>query len=163
MFGSRVIEHAGAINGFFARIYRFVDDDATAICLFNFESTFSYPAADAIAAIALGRPAGPLLVETPTELPPTLLQSYAGRYQVAPQIVFTVSTEGGRLYVKQSGRLFLEEEDDSRHLAIPQAENRFFAIDLNLMVTFLSDGAVPAPRALLQQGMHSFPAERVPE
>ncbi len=76
-----------------------------------------------------------------------------GRYQLAPDAVFTVTIEGDHLYVQLTGQPKFE--------VFPEGENRFFYKIVNAQITFESDGKSPASALILHQGGQNPRAARI--
>ncbi|MCL4819563.1 MAG: beta-lactamase family protein [Vicinamibacteria bacterium] len=86
---------------------------------------------------------------------PSLYDLYAGRYELAPNFVLTVTREGDRLMTQATGQAKVE--------VFPAAETEFFLKVVDAQITFLrgSDGQVD--RLILRQGGREMPARRLPE
>jgi len=153
LFGHPVITHRGAINGFMANIDRFVDDSILVVALLNYESLFAYRVRGGLAALALGEKPQPLLADPSVEVPSDMLTSYAGQYQVTPEIIVSVIVENGALYV--------QEPDEPKKAGAAQSENMFFIRDMNAFVRFDTNDARVVTRMIVQQGAHSYQGAKI--
>jgi CubicO group peptidase (beta-lactamase class C family) len=96
----------------------------------------------------------PLPVRTAIAVEPAVVAAYVGRYSMQPGEVFTISSEGGRLYV--------QENDNPRTEIFPETRLDFFAKTMDLQVSF--DAAVNgvSPRLTLHVKGMTLPAKRLP-
>lgn len=126
-FGLRHITHGGAINGFTSSISRFPDEKTTVIVLNNIDTVASGQIASRLTRLALS---DKISFPPIAKVEPSILQSYAGRYQmptsVAENFVFDVTVENGGLSVKPSGMFRAEFAPASavEFFDVDQPENR---------------------------------------
>jgi CubicO group peptidase (beta-lactamase class C family) len=126
-FGLKHLTHGGAINGFTTFISRFPDEKATVIVLNNIDTVASGQIASRLARLALS---DRIVVPAVAKLEPSILQSYAGRYQMPPSVaenfVFDVTVVNGGLSVKPSGMFRAEFAPASQveFFDVDQPENR---------------------------------------
>lgn len=126
-FGLKNITHGGAINGFTTFISRFPDERATVIVLNNIDTVAPGQIASRLTRFALS---DKIVAPQVAMLEPSILQSYAGRYQmptsVAENFVFDVTVENGGLAVKPSGMFRAEFAATSpvEFFDVDQPENR---------------------------------------
>ncbi len=152
--GHRNIRHGGGINGFTTDISRFPDDDACIVVLNNFSTGFVPEISDALAGYLFGQ-----AVETPKKkavvtLPDEVLDAYVGRYQ--PEglpVVFTITREGGRLFV--------QVPQQPKAVLLAESETRFFMTSVSFELTFHKDAAGRATHFVLVQGKRETKALRV--
>jgi serine-type D-Ala-D-Ala carboxypeptidase/endopeptidase len=84
---------------------------------------------------------------------PAVYKNYAGRYQLAPGMIFTVTVEGNQLFIQLTGQQRLE--------VFPESEREFFYKVVDAQITFESDGQGPAPALILHQGGQNPRAPRI--
>ncbi|MCW3095810.1 MAG: penicillin-binding protein beta-lactamase class [Chthonomonadaceae bacterium] len=121
--GHKSVSHGGGhVTGFTTFITRFLKDRLTIVVLTN-QLGKSDPAAIAtgVATYYLPDLLGPELKVT--RLAPALLESYTGRYEIQNNVLGTVTTRNGRLY--------LSSEGDTWEL-LPFSETTFFPTDPGL-------------------------------
>jgi CubicO group peptidase (beta-lactamase class C family) len=157
-FGLRNITHGGAINGFTSFISRFPDERATIIVLNNIDNVAPGQIASRLTRLALP---DKVVVPAVAKVEPSILQSYAGRYQIPPSVaenfIFDVTVENGRLAVKPSGMFRAEFAAASpvEFFDVDQPENRLtFRKDekgnvSGMLVTGIGPEAVTANRLQL--------------
>jgi CubicO group peptidase (beta-lactamase class C family) len=95
-------------------------------------------------------------VEIPTErveLPETTLQSYVGRYELAPGMVLTVTRDAKKLIGQITGQPTV--------VLTPSTETRFVVSEGEATVTFDRNGAGAVASATLQQGGRSLTAKKI--
>jgi len=131
-FNHRRVFHTGVILGFKASIDRYLDDKVSVIILSNSDDTFINAAIRDVAAIVFGEK-----YNLPKERPVAVVDAkvydaYVGRYELAPDFVLTVSTEGNKLVGEADGRTFE---------LLPETEFKFFVrdFDAQIMFTFVKD------------------------
>lgn len=84
---------------------------------------------------------------------PAIFDAYAGRYQLAPNFVLTVTRDGDRFLTQATGQGPIE--------VFPEGERDFFARVIDAQITFEVDGSGRAVRLVLRQGGQDHPAERI--
>ena len=84
---------------------------------------------------------------------PKLFESYVGRYQLAPEFVLTVTTEGERLFVKATGQPKAE--------VFPESETKYFYKVVDAQITFDVDAEGRATGLTLHQNGQNVPGKRV--
>lgn len=92
---------------------------------------------------------------TVAEVDPATFDGYAGRYQLAPQFVLTVTREGDRLYAQATGQPKAEIR--------PESPTRFFYQVVEAEITFETDNRGRATKLTLHQNGRDMPAPRLPE
>ena len=97
----------------------------------------------------------PPALRTAIEVDPAIYDTYVGRYQLAEDVVFTVTREGDRLFVQLTGQ--------PRFEVFPESETRFFLRVVDAQITFgrAEDGSVD--HLVLHQGGVDQRAGRVAE
>jgi CubicO group peptidase (beta-lactamase class C family) len=93
------VSHTGALPGFLSDFERFEDEKVTVIALSNDQRSNPSQVAQALASVLFDMPFTPVFERESVELPRTVLQRYAGDYEIAGE-VFTVFLRDGRLYAR---------------------------------------------------------------
>lgn len=97
---------------------------------------------------ALAPPDSPLLAppveRTEISLDPNLLETYAGRYELGPNAIMTITREGGQLSAQLTGQGVLE--------IYPEAEDEFFLRAVDAQISFLKDSQGRVNALVLHQG-----------
>ena len=88
------------------------------------------------------------------ELSLALLEAYVGVYEAAPQAQFTVTLEGGQLFVQLTGQPAFP--------VFPEAEDEFFVTLVDAQISFVRDSAGEVTQLILHQMGRNIPARRVP-
>lgn len=128
--------HGAEVNGFFPYVIRDPAEELYVLVLSNVESLDSRSVAQGLAAIAYGEPIELLQEHNAVELDPAIYEKYVGVYQLPPDIMITVTT--------QDGRLFLQTGDKPEFEIFPESETDFFAkvADLQMRFQLDDDGTV---------------------
>jgi D-alanyl-D-alanine-carboxypeptidase/D-alanyl-D-alanine-endopeptidase len=84
---------------------------------------------------------------------PKVLAGYVGRYQLAPQVVITVTLEDGRLYAQLTGQ--------GRYEVFPEAPAKVFWKVVDAQLDFVVGADGEATSAVLHQNGHDAPAPRL--
>jgi CubicO group peptidase (beta-lactamase class C family) len=151
--GHKVIEHGGAWQGFTCDISRFVDDGLTVVVLTNLAGASPEKMAHTIAGLVI-----PALMPPPPKehkevtVDARLFDGYAGKYELAPGFILTVTREGNHLFAQatdqQKAELFAESAKD------------YFLKVVDAQITFVTDSQGRATELILHQnGDH--PAKRL--
>jgi hypothetical protein len=84
---------------------------------------------------------------------PEILESYVGRYELMPGIVFDVTVEGGSLMVQITGQ--------PRFQVYPESETKFFYKVVEAQITFQKDAEGKVTGLVLHQGGLDQPARKI--
>lgn len=144
--GRKIIGHGGGINGFSTVITRFADEKLTLVVLRNadYGSPAPGPISQALAAIVFGEKYEIPGTTVAVKVDPKLYDAYAGRYELAPNFILTISREGDRLLAQATGQPQLE--------LFPESETKFFLKEIDAKVTFVKDAAGRVTHLILHQG-----------
>jgi hypothetical protein len=144
--GRKTISHGGGINGFSTVITRFADEKLTLVVLRNadYGSPAPGPISQALAAIVFGEKYEIPGTTVAVKVDPKLYDAYAGRYELAPNFILTISREGDRLLAQATGQPQLE--------LFPESETKFFLKEIDAKVTFVKDAAGKVTHLILHQG-----------
>lgn len=143
-FGHRQTSHAGGINGFSSMLIRLPDDKMTIVVLANNESSNASRIARDLLAIAIGERYQIPAQRVAIAIDPAILDTYAGRYQLRPDFILTVTREGDRLMTQATGQQKVE--------MFPESETKFFAKVFDGQVTFVKEGNKVTHLMLHQNG-----------
>ncbi|HZB45555.1 MAG TPA: serine hydrolase [Pyrinomonadaceae bacterium] len=121
-FGLRRVAHGGAIEGFNTFMAHYPEENATVIVLMNLERLSAGAPAVVLARELL---ADKVVLPATVKVEPSVLRSYAGRYEVDPTVmpnaVVDVTIEGDKIFVKPSNQF--------RHELAPVSATEFFDFD----------------------------------
>ncbi len=143
-FGRRQTTHGGGINGFSSMLIRLPDDKMTIVVLANNEFTNTGRIARDLLAISLGEPYQTPVQRVAITVDPAIFDSYAGRYQLRPDFIMTVTREGDRLITQATGQQTIE--------VFPESETKFFAKVMDAQITFVKEGGKVTHLILHQNG-----------
>ena len=94
-------------------------------------------------------------LESPAaEVDPATLAAYAGKYEVAPGFVLTITTADGKLYGQATGQ--------PQFTLDPVSEAKFRIAVVGAEIDFVKDAGGAVTGLILHQGGHDTPAKRVP-
>ncbi|MDP4215832.1 MAG: serine hydrolase [Bacteroidota bacterium] len=153
VYGKKVVEHGGGIPGFLSFIFR-VPEDQTCIIIFdNMPIRDPGKMAGAINALLNGkdytipRPKVVLRVDT------VILKQYAGKYELAPGFVMTVTLENGKLMAQAGGQPKLE--------LFAEKENVFYPREIDAHLEFVRGADSSVEKLILNQGGQVRTANRI--
>lgn len=152
-FERRTIGHGGGIYGFATQITRFPSDNVTVIVLCNIQSAAAGKVASDLAAIVYGGAYEIALERKEVQLDPKLLEAYAGKYQVAPNVFITITLENGKLVGQIVGQ--------PKFGLTAESETLFFSRDVGAQFAFARDDKGIVTGLTLIQGASKTPAQRV--
>jgi len=104
-------------------------------------------------ALPLLAPQAPAKTRTEIAVDPQVLEKYTGRYQLAPVATFTVTREGGRLFVQLTGQPKFE--------VFAESDKDFFLKVIDAQVTFETDAAGNPAALVLHQNGRDQRAKRI--
>lgn len=150
--GHKVIEHGGAWQGFTCVIQRYVDDNLTVVVLTNLAAANPDLFATRIAGFV-----NPALVPPPPKplkevaVDPKLFVAYAGKYELNPGFIITITQQGGRLFAQPTNQpmlpLFVENERD---FFVKESEGP--GLQRTIRITFVTDSQGRATELIVHQG-----------
>jgi CubicO group peptidase (beta-lactamase class C family) len=144
--GHKIVNHGGGINGFSTFIARFPAEKVTVVVLRNADYGSPGPGqiTSDLAAIVFGEK-----YEIPTEqkevkVDPKIYDAYAGRYELAPNLILTISRQGDRLMAEATGQPQIE--------LFPESETKFFLKVVDAKITFVKDDTGKVTHLIFHQG-----------
>jgi CubicO group peptidase (beta-lactamase class C family) len=151
--GRKTIGHGGGINGFNTAFMRYPTEKLIAVAFSNVEGTRVGPIASDLAAITLGLP-----YELPKEriaitVDPKILDTYVGRYELAPTFSITVMREGDGLMTQATGQ--------SKVPIYAESETKFFLRVVDAQLTFVKGPDGKVTHLILHQGGRDQQAKKV--
>ena len=151
--GRKVIGHGGGINGFATEIARYPEQKVCVVVLCNVLPQNPGKVARDLAAIALGDPYKVPAERKVAKVDPKVYDAYAGRYQIAPGMVLTVTRDGDRLMAEPTGQPRME--------ILPESETEFFLKLGDAKLAFVKDDKGKVTHAVLRQGTRETKAKRL--
>ncbi|MFL6467334.1 MAG: DUF3471 domain-containing protein [Pyrinomonadaceae bacterium] len=100
--------------------------------------------ANNLAAIVFGEPISLPKQRTAITIPSQAFEKYVGDYQLLPNVVLTVSTDGGKFYMRITGRENME--------LFPESEKDFFLKVVDAQLKFETDASGKVTQVVFKQG-----------
>ena len=152
-FGHRRLAHGGGINGFSSGLISVPEKKLTSIVLANSETSNAFNVARDLLAIAYGEPYTLPVARTVAAVDPKIFDEYAGKYELKPGFVLTVTREGNSLMAQATGQ--------GQFALYPESETVFFAKVAQMTVTFArGDGRIT--HLVINQGGQNQLFKRLP-
>ena len=151
-FGRRWFGHGGSIWGFLSHFIRYPEDKLCIAVLSNLTSTKPVEISRTLAAIVFNESYDIPVVPTPAKVEPSLLRSYEGTYQFAPEITLTIQVDDDRLIGTTKG--------GARRTFHPQSETQFFHRSTDDKISFYTDQAGNVTHLILNQQKVEVRADR---
>ncbi len=152
-FGRKLMEHAGAINGFGTQVQLFPQDDVVVISLYNFESAFQRRVDESLGAIALGLPTQEFYFPQGCAVSDTDFDRFSGTYSLDEKNSFTI--------VRSAGKLSARFSDGREYRCLPQSPDVLLIKELHMVIQPVSRKEGAYDRLLISTGLHRFMVERV--
>lgn len=152
--GRTQIAHGGGINGFSTYILRVPAEKLCVVVLSNLVPSPVGRMGGDLAAIVWGEPYAVPKQRQVAQVDPKLYESYAGRYQLLPEFIFTISREGERLMVQATNQGKIEFQ--------PESEAKFFSKLIGAEITFVKGDKGDVTHLILHQGGRDQTAKRLP-
>ncbi len=141
--GHRRVRHGGSLPGFRAEFARYVDDKLSIVVLTNADS--ANPGAIALGVAERYLP-GLIPKRTVARVDPKLFDALVGQYRPNPTVLLTISREGEKLMLQQSGSPEKQE-------LLPESETAFFTLANRLLTyTFARDEKGQVTHLVIQNG-----------
>jgi hypothetical protein len=84
---------------------------------------------------------------------PKLYEAYVGEYELGPQSILAITTEGGRIFAQATGQPRVE--------IFPESEVDYFLTVADAQVTFMKDARGQVSQLVLHQGGRDLPAKKI--
>jgi CubicO group peptidase (beta-lactamase class C family) len=129
----KIVAHGGGINGFNTSLARFPEEKVTVVVLRNADYGAHNPGkvSQDLAAILFGEKYEVPRERVAVKIDPKILDAYAGRYELRPDFIITMTREGDSLMTQATGQPKFE--------LFPESETRFFLKVVEAQVTFVKD------------------------
>jgi CubicO group peptidase (beta-lactamase class C family) len=159
--GLKTVEHGGALGGYRAQLLRFPEQQFSIIILSNLDSFNPTDMAYRVADIYLEDQMAPqekieeenIQERKEISLDPSLLDKYAGRYELGPGILIDITREDDNVMAEVTGRPKIR--------VFPESETRFFAKDIDAQITFQIGADSMVTGLILHQSGQDRPAEKL--
>jgi CubicO group peptidase (beta-lactamase class C family) len=151
--GRKEVHHGGGINGFVTEILRYPDQKLCIVVLCNVLPMNPGRVAHDLASVALGEPYKLPAPRKMAHVDAKLYDTYAGRYQLAPNVIATFTREGDRFMTQITGQPKLE--------VFPESETVFFLKVVDATITFVKDGKGKVSQIVIHQGGRDTKAKRL--
>lgn len=152
-FKHKRITHNGGINGFNAHLARFVNDDACIVVLSNRIPSDAGKIGRDLAAILFNEkyslPVERKIVAVDTKI----LDTYVGEYQLAPNVVLTVTREENSLMAQPTGQ--------PKREIFAESETKFFLKVIDAQISFTKNEKGEVTGLIFYQGGRETPAKKI--
>lgn len=145
--------HNGQTGGYASTMFVYAPKKTAVVVLCNTASSHINPLGEKIIQTVLGMKVPPLDLVREIQVKPEALARYAGKYQLAPGVVLTVTVDDGHLVAQLTGQ-------DAFKLSA-KSDTEFFYRVVDAQITFDADGDGPAKSLTLHQNGRDIPAKRV--
>jgi hypothetical protein len=152
-FNRKTISHGGGINGFVTFLARYPDDRAFIVVLSNVEGAPSNRIARDLAAMVFGEPYEIPKERVAIKLDSKIYDAYVGQYELAPNVIITVTKEDDRLMIQLTGQPKVE--------VFPESETKFFLRVVDAQLTFVKDDKGQVAHLILHQGGQDRQAKKI--
>ncbi len=140
----RTVAHGGGINGFSTAITRFPEDRTLVVVLSNLMSAPAGKIAHDLAAIVFNAKYEAPRERVVIKVDPKVYDAYAGKYEIAPSFIMSVTREGDRLMTQATGQAKVE--------VFPESETKFFLKVVDAQLTFVKGADGKVTHLILHQG-----------
>lgn len=152
--GRQQIAHGGGINGFSTYILRVPEEKLCVVVLSNLVPSPVGRMGGDLGTIVWGEPYTLPKQRQVARIDPKLFETYAGRYQLLPEFIFTISHEGQWLMVQATNQGKIE--------FLPESETKFFSKLIGAEITFVKGDDGQVTHLILHQGGRDQNAKRLP-
>lgn len=150
----KMIFHGGNTLGFTANLVRFIDLDMTIIILSNNGYYDTTTLTNALTSISLGGayelPKALVAIEIEDA---DLYDKYIGEYELAPQVIYTITKEENKIFAQLTGQ--------ERFEIFPSSESEFFYKVVDAKITFIKDDKGNVTNLILHQMGQEIPAMKI--
>jgi CubicO group peptidase (beta-lactamase class C family) len=151
--GRKTIQHGGGINGFVTEILRYPEEKVCVVVLCNVLPMNPGRVARDLASIALGEPFQMPGTRKVAKVDPKIYDACAGRYEIEPKVIATISHEGERLMI--------EVTDQPKIEMFPESDTVYFLKVVDATITFVKDDKGKVGHLVIHQGGRDVKAKRL--
>jgi CubicO group peptidase (beta-lactamase class C family) len=151
--GRKEIHHGGGINGFVTENLRYPDQKVCVVVLCNVLPMNPGRVAHDLAAITFGESYELPRARKVAKVDLKVYDAYAGRYQLEPKVIATISRDGDRL--------LLEVTNQPRIEMFPESETVFFLKVVDATITFVKDDKGKVSHIVINRGGLDSKAMRI--
>ncbi len=147
--GAKYFEHGGVDEGFISQYYGSLEDGNGLVIMVNTANGGSLipEIVNSIAKVYGFRDLNHSKVIKTVVVPDSVLQSYTGQYELAPQFIVTITKEGSNLFGQATGQ--------GKVAIFPESQSKFFLKVEDAEVEFVKDDKGQVIKLLLyQNGTH---------
>ncbi|MEA1964396.1 MAG: serine hydrolase [Candidatus Aerophobetes bacterium] len=152
-FNRKLITHGGVINGFYAYISRYADDEVCIIVLSNIENAPVDKISIDLAAIVFGEKYEISKERTVIKVDSKIYDAYVGQYELSPDFIIAITKENNHLFAQATGQPKFE--------IYPESEVKFFLKAADAEITFIKDDKGKITRLILHQYGRDYPAKKI--
>lgn len=147
------ISHGGRIEGYMNAIERFPKEKLTVIVMSNLDTVSTDRVARNLAAISFGLTPSRSPERIAIEVDPRVYDAYLGQYEIALNLIVTITREDTGLVAQATGYSKIE--------LFPESEIEFFAKRLDAQIMFVGDGSGKITSALINLNGHEMQARKI--
>jgi len=152
--GKTLVAHGGLTFGYTSYAGRVLEDHLNIIILNNIPNYIINDIANNILAIIYDKPYKLPEILKEVSVSSEILKKYIGTYQIAPQIIVTITTENGQLFWgKQLVRI--------KFCLLLEMKNHFFIKGADVFIDFKKDSSGSITELILTDGGKAIPAKKI--
>jgi CubicO group peptidase (beta-lactamase class C family) len=151
--GRKIVQHSGGIFGFSSFILRNITDSSVVILLDNKSSAGLAEMAANLNAVVNNIPFAPATQKNEIILPDSVLQQYAGEYELAANFIIKITVENGTLKAQATNQPMFE--------LFATRQDYFFLKAVRAEVEFLRDTNSKVEKLVLHQGGRDTPGKKI--
>ncbi|MFC1794212.1 serine hydrolase, partial [Planctomycetota bacterium] len=149
----RIISHAGRDTGYRSFIMLVPEKSLGIVAATNYDRTPIENIMEAALTISLGEEFVPRNERKAISLDPVILREYVGVYEIAPEVMLTITLEDGRLLTQAAGQPKVE--------IFPESETTFFLKVADVRMIFEKNDKGEVFQAVIRQGTSDMFAKKV--
>lgn len=153
VYGQRIINHGGLVDGFLAYNTIIPADDVSITILSNLSTDQLSPVAKAVFAILYNKPYKLPEIEKEIQVDSSILKRYVGEYELAPTFRITVAFSDGKLKAQATGQPVFE--------LYAEKENVFFLKVVKAKVEFVIGTDGQTESLILYQNGQTIPGKKI--
>ncbi|AZA92924.1 Penicillin-binding protein E [Chryseobacterium nakagawai] len=151
--GKTLVAHGGLTFGYTSYVGRIIEDDLNIIILNNIPNYTINDIANDILAILYNKPYKLPEILKEVTVNSEILKSYIGTYQIAPQVVVSITIENEQLFGQATGQ--------AKILLTAKNEESFFIKGANVLIDFKKDTSGKITGLILTDGGKAIPAQKI--
>jgi len=152
--GEKYFTHGGVDEGFVSQYYGSLENGNGVVVMTNTLNTALYDEIiNSVASVYKWKDFYTPVIKTVVPVSDTILATYTGQYQLAPEFMLTIRKSGHQLEVEPTGQEIVK--------IYPESEDKFFLTIIDAQINFIKDDKGVVTKLILHQNGKDFEGKKI--